>query len=460
MSIGIFQKQQIALEALQPSANFSLEAIKFQDNDPFVTNAVALTEKYLAMSKIKNSDEKKFFTEISALIEGRFNFKCNMIVGGYYCAPGISVQMLEKFYNPEELADGPSLTMIGMLAWFGRMVEQKVLRDFAARKLDSQIIFDTNKVKFVTNNLEFTIGMSIILSKQLRLTAREFMGVLMHEIGHIVDTAINVSNLVVDSFTFAAKVKADSDDNKAKVRSREIKEGSDEFHLVAAIGYDDEMFKNLRKITGKTGAMDAYTSEETYADSFAAKFGLGLYNASALYKLGVSGSSVYTYKKNMVVLNTITIAIQAVIVAAMGAVSPLVALSIVLMTMAKYMRLYFIGGKSANVMETRYKEDRERMKALREVIISNLRDGNLSKQTTQTILNQIYGIEKLLSKMENLTKLQNKILASNVSIHQTRSYEDLGNYASVKNDHEDIETLNSLLNNELFVREAEFILLA
>lgn len=459
MSIGIFHKEQITLEALHPSKNFSLEAIKFQDNDPFVTNAIALTEKYLSMSKIKNSDEKKFFVELSTLIEARFNFKCHMVVGGYYCQPGVSVQMLEQFYNPEEIMDGPQLSVIGILHWIGMMANYKSLRNFAATKTTSLITFDTNKVKFITSDLEFTIGVSIILAKQLDLTACEFVAILMHEIGHIVDTAINVGNLVNDAFAFVTKVK-DNNTNKSNVNSAKIEEGNDEYHFVSAIGYDDEMFKELRKITGKAGSMDSYTSEETYADSFASKFGLGLDNGTALYKLGVDGSFVYSNKRNAVIFSTVIIAIQVLVIGALTGVSPGIMVGIVLGYMFKYAQMFFVGDKSLNVTNTRYKEDTERMKTLREVIISNLRDGNLSKQSAQVVLNQIYEIEKLMGKMKNLTELQNKILASNVSIHQTRSYKDLGNYANIKNDHEDIETLNSLLNNELFVREAEFILLA
>jgi hypothetical protein len=287
--------------------SYSQEAISYQIKDEFIDRAEELMNdiyKEIPSNRYKNNEDfvKKspLIKRLAALITERFGIKCSFPYELSDISIAAVVMNTGNSYVFEE-----NLTYIPKLKSVTFAERQKIIKD-VYRKNKESIINAHNKKGYIdlknakvggyySTFEQFFIFDFYSLKQDFELSPREFIAVMLHEIGHVLH-GMEQNRYLEEVNLIFLDIISDINDNRldrAITRyNKDLKNVKDINALVVSEDISKEQFNRTIlqayiDLTKKQMIDRNYlnTNTEALADNFAAKFGLGSEIVTALSKL-------------------------------------------------------------------------------------------------------------------------------------------------------------------------------
>ena len=432
--------------------NLATEAIDFQ-NDGSGKQLVALYQKVIDTIEDDPSIRKRTIEEIGHkkkiedFLFNRFGIKINLIfdTDTYACVP----LYLTKYH----------VLMDSM--WHGDFTirdQDRFMRDKSGSK--GTIDLKNAKVTGIFSEYKHVLLMDVKSAvNKFDMTAEELAGITLHEVGHLftmmeLSNRLQTTNQVLQSVSEGLK----NGDSIKKYEHIFIEIGNDykiprdkindilESHHHFVIGA--KLYNALIGACGEQIRGDYYhrTAGEQVADQFSNRFGLGHGTVTGLQKLHeyYGSPDVDAGARAGMLFNDICLMVMGCI----GAIA--------LFTPAGILVGLFMVG--INVLVTllsgdaysdfTYDKLRDRYKRIRQDMVRQLTDSNLDRETMKEVIENIKIVDKTMEKAVNYRSIFSVI--GNVIFPSNRK--------AVK-DHEVQQTLESIVNNNMFVKSAELKIL-
>lgn len=380
--------------------NFGLEAIAFQSPE-FANKMTSLMESILAMRSGKvadNSDEAK---NLIKLVRDTTGMKVDIIFDTEYAPCTLPFHI-----NPDSILGHTSLKD------FYLEDSEATMKRIKAVKGSSYIDLKNAKVSGIFSEINVPIYMGYYTLRGCKLTAKEIVAILAHEIGHnfvAYEMAFRTArtNQVLsaiskaqgggdkDVYKYVLKTTEEVYDLKTGVLQELVDVKDQQTSLVVVLGQIEADTHN-KSITGNT-TYDT-TTFEAMSDNYAARLGLGRELVSGLEKLyKTMGSAEFSQKTRIIltVIDTITVTqlILATRTLLIGSNPVMASLVIVLTAFSLWMRL---DGRDHNNV---YDKLTVRFKRIKEQVITYLKDNKLPTKDVKIALQSIENMEKTIAEI-------------------------------------------------------------
>lgn len=433
----------------------SRESIQFQNKDSFVDQACTIisdiykgieNHTYKSNLAIIKSEHIK---SLEKLIQSRFNmfFIFDGVMSEHYPAavmPFLSDKLLEsglldqiKSYKITDLFSGFSL-----LKKFAALDKERELYLSRINKRKGFVDLKYARVGGYLSDVKSYLAFNFFFMHDLKLSEREVVAILLHEIGHgfmglithhrlsttnaiILDALTSVNKNDVDKQYFIFKRHFKQEDlDKAGMTGQETIE---DFYGKAAALY-------IQQLPSQFGSSKYdETHYETIADGFVVRFNLGQEIVTGLEKMHRAYGA--TMDKNGALywtVVTIDVMIHAILLATVFPFGAMISLFL----------LWNIFGNSNTTMT--YDFPLERYTRIKHGIVQNLKDTSLPKDLTQNLVNQYETITEIIESTDYFKGVGN-IVADFV-------FPTNRNNANLIQQHQQVE---DSLNNALFVKSAQ-----
>ena len=315
------------------------------------------------------------------------------------------------------------------------------------KELREGLTLDTSTFKFNSNKFKFVIHLDIkfLISKQL--TGDEITAIILHEIGHIYTNFISlpsIANGAIDvTYDILGRINEGGNIDKIVLKTMEEK-GGEELNTVSS----ENVFKLYKKYMIDNNAnFSGYSlsySNENMADKVSVKFGYGASLASALSKVSdtlKNTDSFYLLGNAVAILGILTLLFiefgaTLIMFALMASIaSTVIVFSIVAGVIALVTWLFArLFNTSQLVRNTGSHEDiLTRVSKIKNKIISLSTDVD-DKATGKLLIGEIKKLNGIINDLHNKLGI------------------DLNKLISTNSEYEVINTVDSLINNELYIQ--------
>jgi hypothetical protein len=456
--------------------NLTEESIDFQLGDRFTAQADVIFESLI--EHVKNVNNKEYNTELlfkeksnlitafEKLIKDRFGFKVKL-------KPESKLQTYSNFPIVPTITSFNKFDIFSLKNHIKRENLDKLEKVLKDLKL-SKIVIDTKKanIKGLPAGYDPAIAMDIVgYIVNEDISAKEFTAVFLHELGHIFNNIYYMSTVVSSNLSILNARKRLGKDPSIKefkllfaetpmeVQEEISKIKTDNmlvFGYLSATAFADHLVKMVSL------GWYSQTSNEQQADSFAARFGYGEYMAKHLTSglnekvttkplTNTSLTAFYLFMATVMMLFSIFLIIVSF--AAGGIVDGVVVGGMGLLISLRFgynifARVIYPEGEVTKAYT--YDDLKIRISRIKYQTIAALKEADLSKKEIMSIIETIKNIEKQIEKADLIEqnffeKMSNILFSNNRVLKKTIEVEQL---------------LESLVYNDLFVRDAELKTLA
>ena len=418
--------------------------IRPQLNDPIVTDLGKFFTKLKKLNNqyyIRQTIDKKDFNlsytklkdEFDALIFDRFNFHIELKPYHTFAVLPIVNQDLKEIKPLAIVADVKKA--IKQIKQFSKYIE------------DNEVIIDTKRAKFHNFNDEWSITYFYDTNTLDTLTDKDFAAITLHEIGHVF-TLIEMYGNTTKQIVSLSEAFLSIDPMKELGKKLAVSKKKQDPEKDISLMLYDALDSAIPKDTLAVGRKDVDTDSEYEADDFVAKFGLAGDLTTALVKLTDVEHLGMSQLPKILLMVTILDNILAIVLALLFLDIPLVILFVLVSFVVRFVFFIF---NITSVASTRNPGGDEhgdlltRVKNLKLDIIAILRTTELNNKEKKQLLNQLDSIEdktKIINKSiynSILGSMVNKILMPNLNVRDELASQ-----------------LQSLINNELYVKQARF----
>ena len=407
----------------------STEMIDIQKNDAVVPmlekefqNLIDISKEYefnFGKTFFKHSKSKKIIKRIDEILYERFNIQFKHINGegmgyGIFTAPPVNYNVLNRDIEEIYASVGEEITPdkdadedVTDFNTNSRKVYAKWLANMESinKKLNTDGVYiDLHKARI--NGLPKDYRLTIIadfnlLINKVKLTAKELVAVLFHEVGHGFThieysyRAYTVTNVLTDTLKENILKKNKSSKEVLYLTYKEL-DGEDDIskdNAVVALIKTLVLIKNKALLTDTKSEHSTIDSEQL-ADQFAGRFGLSPELASGLDKL----TEAYSLKKPENFITFITPLLMMILIVFLQTMNLTVSLTIVFVSIFVNSLIYSamtLGGTNEKLT---YDDIKQRIQRQLNEQIRQLRTLDLDKKETKAMIENIETIKKIVDK--------------------------------------------------------------
>lgn len=434
---------------------YALETIDHQLGDPFVEDLeeIIVTIYDKADSGQLTDNAKLFKTDIpkriETLIKSRFNLSVVMDDTLHHYLPAaiipFSSDYLSQNSHTTELLDSKFNEVFNFNNIYKHIQAIDKEKKAYYRRIHNRTGYVDRRRVWVSGYLadvKHYLIMNFWVLKQLGLTPREVVGVVLHEIGHAFKGLTNHHRLMSNNLAIVESLNELNDNNQKRalyVFKRHF--GKDD--IMAADLDTDGPVTDFYPVLAKTylGSLESQlidnkydeTTFEASADSFAARFGVGKDLVSGLHKIHVVGGHVvYDNRLAYFSLLAVEILVTAAALILFGPIGVALFLLVV---------LFFSGTHNQHMT---YDLPVDRYTRIKQNIISGLKQKGLSAKFTKELLSQLEFIDGIIKKTQERKALSDFIANLILPGDRKSRY-----YIEVQ------KCIEHSLNNDLFVSSAK-----
>lgn len=409
---------------------FSMETIDFQYDDTG-KRMEAIFSELIQFTQRKYQETGKYDMTIKVL--GRTQFSKEL---SEFCMNRFGLRILFDFGDTE---GGPFVEQMAINAshifiedfWHGEPIdawEKKITKELIDRK--GTVDLKEAKVTGIFSHRQHRLAMNIVdLVVNFNVTAQQLVGVCLHEIGHIFtwyeySDRLTSTNQVLANL--ATEIRTENRPEKREYWFRELAEKTNK----PLQEFEELVHEKNRTILGFKLAqfyLDHVTSQmpnpkydrtasEQMADNFAARFGYGQYVVEFLQNVHEAYGSletstilrVFVFMHELLILILIAVFTFVIIT---GSVALLATSSLGLIGMIFYLFIMcmMVVGAGDAYRDMTYDDLKVRYKRVRQQLIQQLKNTQLSDGTIRNIIEQIKQIDKVDQKVTEYGSLLNTI---------------------------------------------------